>query len=129
VLVDGDSGMPVDASVVVAGVSVATGSPLPNAIAEGATVDVNLQGFLSRQTLVRTGETRLVLWPDSASLPADYTRSIVYTSSTDDQGQPILTGLRRLPTRVRSVSLFRLSSRAIRTRSRRTATRSTGSTR
>jgi hypothetical protein len=65
-------------------------------------VDVVVPGFLNRQTIVRTGEARLVLWPDTSAFPGEYTRSLVYTSaSTTDAGAP--TTLIRLPTRVRTV--------------------------
>jgi hypothetical protein len=104
-LVDGESGRPVEGTVIVAGNPTPAGSSLATAAAVGATVDVTVTGFLARQTLVRTGESRLVLWPDSASMPADYTRSLVYTAGTDDQGAPALASLRRLPTRIRTVAI------------------------
>jgi hypothetical protein len=104
-LVDGDTGQLVQGPVVVAGVTVQAGAPLPSAAAVGATVDVSIPGFLPRATLVRTGETRLMLWPDSATLPGDYTRSLVYVSSYTDAGVEVLDSLRRLPTRVRTVAV------------------------
>ena len=55
----------------------AGGTPLASSASEAVTVDVTIAGFLPRQTLVRTGETRLVLWPDSRGLPGDYTRALV----------------------------------------------------
>lgn len=101
-LVDGETGQLVQGSVTVAGVSVPSGAPLQAAAANGATVDVVLPGFLPRQTLVRTGETRLVLWPESPALPGDYTRSLVYTVTAVPE---TLASLRRLSTRVRSVAV------------------------
>lgn len=105
VLVDGDTGQPLSGTLLVGGVTVPAGAPLASAAAEGATVDVSLPGFLQRQTVVRTGETRLVLWPDSATLPGDYTRSLVYTSGTATPGAEILDPMRRLPTRTRTVAV------------------------
>ncbi len=83
----------------VAGVTVQAGTPLASAAPPGTTVDVSIPGFLPRQTLVRTGETRLLLWPDSATLPGDYTRSLVYMSSA------LPESMRRLPTRMRTVAV------------------------
>jgi len=104
-LVDGETGAPVEGAVIVAGSSMPAGSALASAAAVGATVDVTVGGYLPRQTLVRTGEARLLLWPDSAALPGDYTRSLVYTAGVDDQGAPSLGPLRRLATRVRTVAI------------------------
>lgn len=104
-LVDGDTGAPVSGSLTVGGATVQSGAPLASAAAAGATVDVSLPGFLNRQTLVRTGETRLVLWPDSAALPGDYTRSLVYTAPAVTPGAEILESMRRLSTRVRTVAV------------------------
>ena len=103
-LVNGETGEPVQGTLLVAGASIAAGSPLTSAATEGATVDVAVSGFLPRQTLVRKGETSLVLWPDSAGLPGDYTRSLVY-ATVDSAGAPTLSPLRRLPTRVRTVAI------------------------
>lgn len=103
-LVDGATGQPLPGSFTVGGTTAQAGTPLASASANGTTVDVVLPGFLPRQTLVRTGETRLVLWPDTASLPADYTRSLVYTV-TGTGGSETLSLMRRLPTRVRSVAV------------------------
>ena len=105
-LVDGGAGQTVSAPIVVAGATVPAGAPLASAASEGATVDVSVSGFLPRQTIVRTGETRLVLWPDSATLPGDYTRSLVYTSGAASPGSEILDALRRLPSRLRSVAVM-----------------------
>ena len=99
-LVDGDTGRTVQGTVAVAGVTVPAGAPLANAAAVGVTVDVSVPGFLPRQTLVRTGEARLLLWPDSAAMPGDYTRSLVYTASAGT-----LDSMRRLPTSTRIVAV------------------------
>jgi hypothetical protein len=102
-LVDGASGQAIPGSIAVGGASVQSGTPLGSAAAAGATVDVSLLGFLNRQTLVRTGETRLVLWPSSSSLPGDYTRMLVYTGSGATEGS--LEAMRRPSTRVRTVAV------------------------
>lgn len=102
-LVDGDTGQTVQGPVVVAGITVQAGVPLASAAAEGATVDVSIPDFLPRQTLVRTGETRVVLWPDSTTLPGGYTRLLVYTPSAVEP--ETLASMRRLPTRTRSVAV------------------------
>ena len=103
-LVHGETGQPVQGSVIVGGVTLPAGTPLASAAANGAAVDVTVPGFLPRQTLVRTGETQLSLWPDSARLPGDYTRSLVYTVGVTN-GVEALTAMRRLPTRVRRIAL------------------------
>jgi hypothetical protein len=77
---------------------------LAGAAGEGVTVDVEAAGFLTRQTLVRYGVTRLTLWPDHPGLPASYTRTLVYTASTMTDTTSIVP-LERLPTRVRTVAL------------------------
>ena len=103
-LVHGETGQPVQGSVSVAGVTVPAGTPLASAAANGATVDAVVSGFLPRQTLVRTGETQLLLWPDSARLPGDYSRSLVYTNGVIN-GVESLSSMRRLPTRVRRIAV------------------------
>jgi hypothetical protein len=103
-LVHGETGQPVQGSLIVGGVTMPAGTPLASAAVNGATVDAVVPGFLPRQTLVRTGETQLVLWPDSARLPADYTRSLVYTVGVTN-GVEALTPMRRLPTSVRRVAV------------------------
>jgi hypothetical protein len=105
-LVDGATGHSIPGPLAVAGATVPSGAPLASAAAVGATVDVSLPGFLNRQTLVRTGETRLVLWPDTAALPGDYTRALVYTASAVTPGAEILESMRRLATRVRTVAVL-----------------------
>lgn len=102
-LLDGETGQSVQGSLSVAGVSVPAGAPLPTAATSGATVDVVLPGFLPRQTLVRTGETQLLLWPESPALPGDYTRALVYTATSVPE---TLASMRRLATRVRSVAVL-----------------------
>ena len=104
-LVDGDTGRSVQGPVVVAGVTAPAGTPLASAAAVGTTVDVSIPGFLPRQTIVRTGETRLLLWPDSAAIPGDYTRSLVYGSSAAQPGSEALDSMRRLPTTTRTVAV------------------------
>lgn len=99
-LVSGDTGAQVAGQLTVAGTAVTAGTPLASAAAVGATVDVTVPEFLERQTLVRTAESRLVLWPDTASLPARYTHALVYTDDTGTDGT-----LRRLPSRIRSVAV------------------------
>jgi len=90
---------------------VQAGAPLATGAANGATVDVSAPGFLPRQTLVRTGETRLLLWPDSSTLPADYSRSLVYTVMPASRGVlEVLSSMRRLPMRVRTVAVTPSSS-------------------
>ena len=46
-----------------------------------------------------------MLWPDSAALPGDYTRSLVYTGSAVTPGAEILESMRRLSTRVQTVAV------------------------
>ena len=101
-LVNGETGQPVAGSLIVAGATVQSGTPLASSAAEGATVDVTIAGFLPRQTLVRTGETRLVLWPESGRLPGDYTRALVFTSAG---GSGSLDVMRRMATRVRTIAV------------------------
>jgi hypothetical protein len=108
-IVSGETDAPVPgARVSIAGSPQATDAggqaTLGSAVAEGATVDVEAAGFLTRQTLVRYGVTRLTLWPDHAELPASYTQALVYTASTLTDATSIVP-LERLPPRVRNVSL------------------------
>ena len=77
---------------------------VPAAAAQGATVEVEADGFLGRKTLVRYGATRLTLWPDCSRLPSAYTQKLVYTASNVDD-ETTLVPLERLPPRVRNVSL------------------------
>lgn len=100
-LISGETGVPVTtAQLVVAGVPVTPGGPLPTGADAGATVDVTAARHLVRQTSVRTGETRLVLWPDTPSYSATYTQELVYLKDDGSEGP-----LRRLPSRVRTVAL------------------------
>jgi hypothetical protein len=100
-LVNGETGATVQGPVIVAGVPAPAGAPLASGAPAGVTVDVNQPGFLLRQTSVRSGETRLVLWPDTPSFPGDYTKSLVYTDTNDGSLAP----LRHLPSRVRRVAV------------------------
>jgi hypothetical protein len=100
-LVDGETGAAVAGQVTIAGVAVQAGAPLATAAAAGATVDVTVAGFLPRQTVVRAGETRLVLWPDTAAFPAAYSQALVFTSEMNGSAAP----LKRLPSRVRSIAI------------------------
>ena len=76
-LIGGDTGAPVAATVLV------SGAPYAGAYAsEALTVDITAPGYLPRQTLVRTGETTFVLWPNSSRLPGAYTKALVYTDYT-----------------------------------------------
>jgi Matrixin len=107
-VVSGETQDPVSgAKVVVAGtprLTDADGKVAVAAAAEGATVDVEAEGFLTRQTLVRYGETRLSLWPEREWLSERYTQKLVYTSSTAvDSESPV--PLICLPPKVRTLSL------------------------
>jgi hypothetical protein len=100
-LINGETGAPVTTGqLVIAGAAVTPGAPLPTGAVDGATVDVTAARHLTRQTLVRTGETRLVLWPDTPNNSAVYTHELVYMK--DDGGD---APLRRMPSRVRTVAL------------------------
>jgi hypothetical protein len=100
-LVDGETGAMVQGQVNVAGAPVPAGVPLASPAPAGVAVDVTVSGFLPRQTSVRTGETRLGLWPDKPDFPGDYTKSLVYTDTIDGSIAP----LRHLPSRVRGVAV------------------------
>jgi hypothetical protein len=96
------------ARVVVAGMPHATdgtGQAVVQAAGEGATVDVEAPGFITRQTLVRHAATRITLWPDHAKLPADYTRALVYTAASFTDSTSLVP-LDRLPPRVRTLALI-----------------------
>jgi len=99
-LVSGDTAAPVAGDLIIAGAHVQAGVPLATAAPPGVTVDVPLAGFLSRQTMVRAGETRLTLWPDTTTFPGSYTQALVYTD-TDGTTAP----LQRLPNRVHTVAV------------------------
>jgi hypothetical protein len=106
-VVSGETHWPVGgAKVFVAGaphVTDAEGKVTVGAAAAGVTVDVEKDGFLTRQTLVRAGETHLTLWPETEQISEAYTRTLVYTSAV--AGAEVVEPLRRLPARVRSISL------------------------
>jgi hypothetical protein len=100
-LICGETGEPVtQAQLVVAGAPVTPGAPMVTGAEAGAPVDVTAASHLTRQTAVRTGESRLVLWPDTREYPGDYTRALVYAR---DDG--VDAPLKRLPSRVRSVAV------------------------
>jgi len=107
-VVSGETDAPVaGARVIVAGTQHATdgaGQAVVQAAAEGATVDVEAAGYLTRQTLVRHAVTRLTMWPDNAKLPGDYTKALVYTASTASDSSGIVP-LARIPPRVRTLAL------------------------
>jgi hypothetical protein len=107
-VVSGETDGPVaGAKVIVAGTPHPTdgaGQAAVQAAAEGATVDVEAEGYLTRQTLVRHAVTRLTMWPDNARLPGDYTKKLVYTASTVTDSTSIVP-LERLPPRVRNLVL------------------------
>lgn len=108
-LAAGDSGAPVSgATVNVGGQLYATDAAgrfvLTAAAGVGVTVDIQAAGFLTRQTTVRTGATRLTLWPDSAEMPRGYTQRLVYLdASLEETG--VLLSMRRLAARIRTVSV------------------------
>jgi hypothetical protein len=107
-VVSGETDVPVaGARVTVAGtphVTDGAGQAVVQAAAEGATVDVEAAGYLTRQTLVRYAVTRLTMWLDSAKLPGDYTKALVYTASTLSDSTSIVP-LERIPPRVRTLAL------------------------
>jgi hypothetical protein len=88
------------AQLLVAGAPVTPWAPLATPEPVGSTVDVIATSYLTRQTSVRTGDSRLTLWPNTPDFPADYTKMLVYT---DYEGQT--APLRRLPSHVRSVAV------------------------
>lgn len=77
---------------------------LKAAAADGATVDVEAEGFLPRQTSVQHAATRLMLWPDDTELPGSYTQTLVYTASTLQDTSSIVP-LERIPPRVKRLAL------------------------
>ena len=108
-IVSGETDAPVaGARVVIAGVPQTTDAggqtTVTSAANEGATVDVEAAGFLTRQTLVRYGASRLTLWPDNSRLPGSYTQMLVYTAATVSESTSLVP-LDRLPPRVRTLSL------------------------
>lgn len=107
-VVSGETDLPiVGARVLVAGIPQTTdeaGQAVVPQVAEGATVDVEADGFLTRQTLVRHDGTRLTMWPDDAALPREYTKALVYTASTVSDSTSLVP-LERLPPRVHTLAL------------------------
>jgi hypothetical protein len=71
---------------------------------DGASVDVDAEGFLPRQTSVRHASSSLTLWPDRESLPGSYTLSLLYTASTVSDSSSLVP-LERIPPRVRTIAL------------------------
>jgi hypothetical protein len=108
-VVSGETDAPVArARVLVAGLAHTTDAAgqttVQTAAAEGATVDVEAPGFLSRQTLVRHTVVRLTLWPNTPDLPGTYTRALVYTASSASDTTSLVP-LERLPPRIRTLAL------------------------
>jgi hypothetical protein len=98
-LVSADTGASVEGQLDVGGVVVAAGQPLPSAARPGVNVDVTADGFLLRQTTVKSGVTKIGLWPSDSRITASYTQSLVYTQG--ETQWPLV----RLPPRVRSVAV------------------------
>lgn len=98
-LVNGETGAVVQGQLGVGGVRVESGAPLATAAAPGTAVDVTVAGFLPRQTTVKTGVTKVSLWPNDSRITDTYTHSLVY------QRGDIESPLYRLPPKVRSVAL------------------------
>jgi hypothetical protein len=98
-LVNGDTGAPVTGQINVGGVIVDAGTPLAAAAGPGVTVDVAVAGFLPRQTTVKTGVTKIGLWPNDSRITDSYSQSLVYMWG--DQ----VYSLYRLPPKVRSVAV------------------------
>lgn len=106
-VVSGETDAPVaGARVNVAGTPLTTDEigrvSIPYTVAEGASVDVVADDYLSRQTTAKYAVTRVDLWPDSSWLPGAYTQKLVYTQSsvTDDRS---IVPLERLSPKVRRV--------------------------
>jgi hypothetical protein len=62
-------------------------------------VDVTVAGFLPRQTTVKTGATKISLWPNDSRITGSYTHSLVY------QRGDLEFPLHRLAPTVRSVAI------------------------
>ena len=85
-ILGGDTGQPTQAQVLV------NGTPYGGQAAPAGTpLELRAPSYLTRETLVRTGETRFVLWPDSDALPAEYTRALVYVEVALEGGAGRLT--------------------------------------
>lgn len=107
----GDTGRPIaGAQVIVAGVPLTTdanGQVRPTAVATGATIDIVAAGYLDRQTLFRAGAdslSRFSLWPRQPLnlFTEDYTKTLVYTSSTIGS-EGTTSSLRRIPSRTTQI--------------------------
>lgn len=98
-LVNGETGGVVQGQLAVGGVPVESGAPFATAAASGTTVDVAVAGFLPRQTTVKTGLTKISLWPNDSRITSNYTHSLVY------QRGDLEFPLHRLAPNVRSVAV------------------------
>jgi hypothetical protein len=108
-IVSAETGSPVaGARLSVAGTPLVTDAAghatIATAAAEGATLDVIGDAYLSRQTTVKAAVTQIDLWPDDAELPGNYTQRLVYGELTADD-RPLIVPLHRLPPNVRRVVL------------------------
>ncbi|MFN8091777.1 MAG: matrixin family metalloprotease [Vicinamibacteria bacterium] len=98
-LVDAATGALVPGNLAVGGAPVPSGGRLANAVAAGTTVDVTVDGFLPRQTTVKTGIATIGLWPWNDYLSDAYTRALVY--QWGDTEYPLY----RLPPKTRTVAI------------------------
>ena len=98
-LVHGETGAVVQGQLAVGGVRVESGAPLATAATPGTTVDVTVVGFLPRLTTVKTGVTKISLWPNDSRITDTYTHALVY------QRGDIESPLYRLPPKIRSLAI------------------------
>lgn len=98
-LVNAATGEAVAGELNVGGVNVPSGGRLAASVAAGVTVDVTVDGFLPRQTTVRTGVATIGLWPWNAYLSDAYTHALVY--QWGDTEYPLY----RLPPKTRTVAI------------------------
>src|SRR5262245_48308655 len=109
-LVSGETGAPIAFATVTAGGQVVNSDAagtvrLPAGAAPGSSVEIRHPSFLDRVSALRTGETRLALWPrtTASGLDENYTATLVYTdTSSQDTGSSFLL---RLPQGTRSVAV------------------------
>lgn len=87
----------------------------PLGTADGAWVDVVASGFLDRQTVLRSAEPRVTLWPTSSpsGLDPDFSSTLVYSSAAcPTQSAPSLA-LRRHASSTTSVIVVGIQDQAV----------------
>ncbi len=118
-IVSGETGTPVGgARFLIAGQTLVADQAgqvaTPAGTADGALVDIVAAGFLDRQTVLRSTEPRITLWPSSSpsGLDPDFSSTLVYSSAGCPTQSAPTQVLRRHATSTRTVVVVSLRDEA-----------------